>query len=767
MNSSVKAHLVLAWGMVALACAAAQPPGRPARPSFEELLRTIRTGNAYQRAQAMPPLSWIEDPRVVPELVALLQDEDATVRTYSSQQLARLADERSADALAEALRDPTGNVRRHAAEGLAKIGKERHVPALVAAVMNHLPDAKTPGYQIYPTLAPLAALAKLSPKAPAELLALMATVSDNQTIKGEAWWRLLAEVARCLGQIGDKAAGGALLQARTTLETDHQDYRTWYAVRQALAAIDPQNMPFDRPAADILDAERPSKGEDITQAWVLPLAKLGREAVDDLSWVLQFNSEWDRRRVNIAMEALGEIGGDHAAVVLRQYIEKQARVPEKGRPAKSSPLREALLALLKADPNETAVKEVIVSCQQLDSFVQEYLVHDVARVSSERISPEIKMVFYKSALLGSAEIKPLDRYGARAAAQFLGQMGGPQAGEILSTALTTLTLPEPKEAAIRALGTIKDYDALPTLAKASKLARTPKGAIARAMGTIGDARAVPALQEMVDRYPLRDWDRLWVAAALARLGADYEDNARLIRDALPEAMEPATWLHDDESIRVIATFLHAGEPMAQRAMSTLEAIGTDNALNALTGRIDVETISDTMSLQQLSGVAARMAEKLGRPSAKYWTSVTTTSGAIRGWFIVTQIRQPSPEQRPSFAGVIQNLALARKVWIAEANHRLDLAAIGEVQPYQYSIPRAALLGAEAIYDPQFVPTLERMTREGDFAGDFRGKDRVVKHYATRSLAAKILTDKTGRVHTFVDANGRTHPGGWDPSQDSE
>lgn len=39
----------------------------------------------------------------------------------------------------------------------------------------------------------------------------------------------------------------------------------------------------------------------------------------------------------------------------------------------------------------------------------------------------------------------------------------------------------------------------------------------------------------------------------------------------------------------------------------------------------------------------------------------------------------------------------------------------------------------------------------------------VRYYHVRSLAAGLLTEKTGRLCTFVDVDGRTHPGGWSPS----
>ena len=217
---------------------------------FEELMHVIRTGNAYQRAEAIPVLAPIDDPRVVPVLMDLLKDEDSRVRTYAAQQLARLADKRSTDSLAKALGDTVGNVRRYAAEGLAKIGDERHVPALVNAVTDYLPDPQTSDYESRYSVSALDAISKLSSEAPSQIVKLLDRMSDEEILGDEDWWRLLANVANCLGGIGDRAAYEPLQKARASLEQNYQDYNTWYAVRKALAAINPNQMPFNRPAAD-------------------------------------------------------------------------------------------------------------------------------------------------------------------------------------------------------------------------------------------------------------------------------------------------------------------------------------------------------------------------------------------------------------------------------------------------------------------------------------------------------------------------------------
>ncbi len=762
--------VALAMTLCVVSAGAAVPLEQAAaQPSFDELIQTIRADNAYERANAIGPLSRIDDPRVVPALVALLGDENETVRTYAAQQLARLADRRSADALAAVLSDSNGNVRRYAAEGLASVGRERHVPALVASVMSHLPSSDPSVAGSWYCVAALEAIGKLSSKAPRDVVGLLERISTPGYTANEDWWRLLESVAGCLGQIRDKAAYEPLERARAALETGHQDYKTWYAVRKALAAIDPQNMAFDRPAADILYSERPFKGdnETIRQQWVLPVVQLGEEAIYDLQWMLEFESERDRRCVTIAIESLGDIGAGRAAEVLRGYIEKQSSLSEEARRQKRPALRAALPALLKAEPNEATAEEIALACQSLDDFEQEHLPYDVSRAPSDKIPLNIKLAFYRAALLSKAKPEPRIGSGGCAvgAARLLGQLGGDQAGQILSLVMLNPPDATRAECSAQALGTIQNYDAVPALVRALTEPKARAGTIAQALGTIADRRAVTVLKDAARRSDLTEWDRLWTAAALARLGEDYANNAKVVREALPDSLEQAEWLHDDESIRAIVALADGEAPVSDHAVRTLEAIGTDRAFAALTGRIDLEKIADPQRLERLSGVAARMAAKLGDPSKEHWTAVTTVTAAISGWFTISHAAQPAPEGRSSFETVVQNPVLERKVWIAEANRRLDLAASGKAEPYQYHIPGIALSGIQMLFDLELVPTLERIAKESDSTVELNGKHGIVKYYDSRSLAAGILAEGTGLPYTFVDVDGRTHPGGWNPSQD--
>ena len=745
---------------------------QPAQSDFDKLMQLIRTGNAYQRAEAIPVLARIDDSRVVPILTDLLKDEDNRVRVYAAQQLAHLADTRSADALAKALGDVNGNVRRYAAEGLAKIGDKQHVPALVAAVMNHLPDPNTSDSESWYSVPALEAIGKLSSKAPPDILELLGKISDESFVKDEDWWRLLENVARCLGQISDKAACDQLQQARKVLETSYQDYKMWYAVRKALAGIDPEGSRFDRPAADILATVRVMMAsyEEIRQKWVQQLVNIGPGVIEDLEWTLRFrgNQNGDVERTLVAIEALGEIGGAEAAKVLRQYIERQLRQQAENKLARRwTRIRKVMLAMLQAEPTTQTAEYLLSLLPSLNDFEQEYLMQDTFRAQPGKIPQEIKVFLYTRILLIQRKQEPFGSYAPSAAAKFLGQIGGEEAGGALSEALLKSEDGRVREAAARALGGIKGYDAIPTLIKAAALTNAPVGAIAAAMGAINDKRALPALENLQSRERLRQIDRLCIAAALARLGKDYDQNAAIVRKALPDSLELAQWLHETKTIKAVAAFVQdPKEYTRQRAISTLEAMGTTEAFDALIRFIDIERITDPERLEQLSAAVSRMAAGLGDNSARdYYAEAAAVASAMRGWFQVTAMRQPPPHARDGYELIKKRAALARKVWIVEASRRLDLAAKQERETFQQDIPTEAIRAVEDIFAPELVPVLQRIVRESRAKVSFHGKDKMVEFYHIRSLAAEVLGRKTGTPYSFIDADGRSHPGGWNPSDE--
>jgi hypothetical protein len=404
-----------------------------------------------------------------------------------------------------------------------------------------------------------------------------------------------------------------------------------------------------------------------------------------------------------------------------------------------------------------------VACRLLDDFEQERLVYEVSAVPREVIPLDVKTAFYRMALLGDAEVEPLGRYGAPRAADMLGQVGGVQAGVMLSAILFRTPNSGTAETAARALGTIEDYDAVPSLVEALGMPGAREDAIAQALGTIADARAIPALKQAARGERLDEQDRLWIAAALARLGQDYAENAAIIRAALPRSLEQAGWLRDDESIRAIGAFVGQGIGSVDQAALALERIGTTDALEILADKIELGVVSEPAVVREVAEAAQRIAERLDDSSQVRWAQVATVAGAVRDSFAMMQRIAPMPRENRPPAVMATEPALARRLWIAEANRILDVAAREEGTAYR--ITDSAVLAIEPLFASELVPTFERISKEDREAASIQTVHGFARHYHVRSLAARILTERTGRPYTFVDVDGRTHPGGWDPSQE--
>jgi hypothetical protein len=210
------------------------------------------------------------------------------------------------------------------------------------------------------------------------------------------------------------------------------------------------------------------------------------------------------------------------------------------------------VAILKADPNEITASEIISDAQAMDSFEWENLLYDISGTVTQKVPEEIKTVVYENVLFSSNQSISRERYKANAAL-LLGQMGGQRAGESLSKVLLELPTTETLHTAAVALGTIKDYDPIPTFIKAANMPRVTVAPIAEAICRRNDRRALSALETMSLRSNLNIQDRLWLAAAFAHLGRDYQTNAAIIRNALPESLPQAAWLTDSQTIDSICS----------------------------------------------------------------------------------------------------------------------------------------------------------------------------------------------------------------------
>jgi len=213
--------------------------------------------------------------------------------------------------------------------------------------------------------------------------------------------------------------------------------------------------------------------------------------------------------------------------------------------------------------------------------------------------------------------------------------------------------------------------------------------------------------------------------------------------------------------------------LSEHATFTLAAIGTAEALEALTARVDLERINDLDHIRHVSAAALQIAEELKHPARERWVTVNwieeVVSRLVGRTMRLSQqgpLREETDEVGPDALKIIErDPALARKMWIGGINWCLNRAPAEVSGSSLFGIQARAVRLAELIFAPELVPGLERLARECTTTKDFRGRKAIVKYYNVRSMAAKVLTKKTGQVYTFVDVDGRTHPGGWDPSQD--
>ncbi len=94
-----------------------------------------------------------------------------------------------------------------------------------------------------------------------------------------------------------------------------------------------------------------------------------------------------------------------------------------------------------------------------------------------------------------------------------------------------------------------------------------------------------------------------------------------------------------------------------------------------------------------------------------------------------------------------------------------MAAKEDNESHLSNIPEQAVTAIEPIYGSELIPVLERIAKESKSRGGFHGKYKIVNFYNVRSKDAEILTEKTGQQYSFIDVDGRSHHGGWSPSQE--
>ncbi len=98
---------------------------------LQKLLDTLRTGNILQRRQAAYKLGQMQNPALVPDLIAAAKDEDRTLRAFIAGSLASVGAP-AVPRLVAALDDDVWTVRQTAVLALRHIADAQTVAPIIA-----------------------------------------------------------------------------------------------------------------------------------------------------------------------------------------------------------------------------------------------------------------------------------------------------------------------------------------------------------------------------------------------------------------------------------------------------------------------------------------------------------------------------------------------------------------------------------------------------------------------------------------------------------
>ncbi len=709
------------------------------REDLSFLNKIIQEGDQNQKLSAISNLRYTKDPKAIPLLTELLKSDDEQIRAESARGLGFFKSDQSADALEKALNDSSSLVRLYAAESLTQIGTEKNTPKLVSFFIKELSKPnqdQIKNLYIYQTI--LEAVAKTSKKAPPEIINILEAI-QNQTNTDPSWQSLYISIIICFGQIGDKQVFPYLERTDKILNENHQSYSTWYAVRKALFKIEPEKYKFDRPAADILNSVGDIKisDEDKIKEWIIPISKIGDDAIEDLQWALNFNQNFnqnfnDLERTKIAIRSLGYIGGQKTTDVLSQYIENITLQNNERRIIQYEYImREAYVSLIKISSPDNVMNIILKS----EKFSKKFPSENPVTIAINQLA----------------------------------EKGGQNSGDLICKILLESNIEKYKVSALKGLGKIKDYDPLSTLAKAAEDPNTSLSDIAQCLGTINSEKTLPILDKMSKRNDLLTINKLWIAAAKARLGSDYEQNAAFIREYLPSSLEQAKWLNDKETVKIVENLVINENNFL--AFDTLKEIGTKDAFDAFIKAIPIyETKIESYKLAELFKSASQMAKKLNLDyEEKENAEKAITVEYVRRCFEISQQVSPPIFRDPNNRKIVSRYPqLAIRVWITEYSRRLELSQDTRRVSYENNIPGSAVRVTELFSSNELISCLEQIVKDNKSSVSFHTKDlKVVPHYDVRSLAAKILTEKTGEKHTFIDADGKERQGGWHPGMEEK
>jgi len=710
------------------------------------------------------------DECLIPLLKELLKNDSEDIRIIAADKLRTLADPNTLEALENAVNDEALWVRQYAAVGIAHINKinpEKHLPIFINAVLEKWPNDNTEQYDNYFFRTFFDRIITYSNSFPPEL------IEPVRNLKAEGInCSLFSNILNLILKTRDPNCIELLIEMENKFSESKGSYTMWYKIKKTLAEIEPDMFPFNNPAADIIGGKitryaGASLSEFIPDDVKLSLVKLGDKAVDDLEWALTFDKNEENIKIRFYLEVLGEIGTPRAIRVIKNFLNKHIVYQKEIKREKVEDekidvyyrhysvlyIKSASIALLTADANQQNIETAVKMYDLVKNHFREAYLLSISEMSKERLSDYKKLEIFKGIY------KAMDT--TREAVSLLHSLyaiSGPQAGQFVSDILVESTDNEVRTLAIYLLTSIsyKNYDAVPTLIKALDIPDIPFGQIARAFGDINDIRAIPALKKMEEKTGEFEGENLWIPAALAKFGCDYEKNAKIIRDKLPDSMHQAGWLNDTETIRRLGQFIDKRYNSYFGAF-TLQSIGTKEAFEQIKKYIEGGNTCRPYDYRLICEIAEKMADEHQPGLAPKYNKLKVVAENVYHWF------PPETSDADESEDILYQYPLVvRKLWANEVNARLDEPEESGNIPAVAEISSNLLENIMPFYDPELIPVFEKIIKEYKHAEYVQINGDNITYHSIRSIASKILSEKTGKKYMFIDVDGQEHPGGWTP-----
>ena len=466
------------------------------------------------------------------------------------------------------------------------------------------------------------------------------------------------------------------------------------------------------------------------------MVALGESVIPVLKDVLSYPREENRKIV--AIRTLVKFGDAKSIEILKSSLAIK----------NVSIMNEVISGLLSINHDDAAMDEMAAMIAKLDQFQQE---RAVRIVSETEIPVSSKMRFY-------SHYDAFTPYGKGAVLRSLGKIESKDSFEQLSA----IFLKETNNGfAADQLTHMTGFDPCPVFLSAFKAGQMEPELI---MGAAirGCKDAVPYLEDLKtgkkESY-VKSLPTL-AAAALARLGKDTGKNTDLVIAALKDpkpdyyVYKAAGLLNDDAIAHLLMEQLNAATASKETydlAGNILQALGSssnttaakllrDN-INSLPTAIWDKVGDALVNLGTSIGDNAVKADGEGLKGTMYYTSIEYWAAAFPG---------QTPAIVKAKADAIEFLKKTPSLFPKLFSQNRYGQTVQGYNRY------AVELAVEA-WTPKATPIFEQLIRTDQSkiqVYDPETKTRT-EHYRLREELAKLLTEKTGKVYTYVDCDGKT------------